>query len=376
MKKIVLTLGFLLFWVGLLVPPAWSQSQEVTVTGVGVDRDHAVNNALQLAVESAIGTLVQSDTLVENFTVIKDEIVTHAVGYVSEYEILADKAEGEAGHSVTVRAMVNAGRIQDDISALDVLMKMAGHPRILVLGTDTELTSVPTGTAQFQQLVKDVSEVFRNSFRFDVIDWDTVRQANKNLPGKLTKERALKYNDIIRADNLVTFSLEYATDQGSPKPVDMSMQAVRVSDEYMISSTTQRIGQVAGSGVSQPDRDRAAIALAKEYIFPLAVQTAKAVVEDLQGEVERGKGFRYLVTFYDFPDPKILEDEMTVMSGYVRHKVERAQPDMLEISYWSNLRETMLLDRLRSLIEEKGYKYEYKQDGRNMKFKWRHPEGF
>jgi hypothetical protein len=116
--------------------------------------------------------------------------------------------------------------------------------------------------------------------------------------------------------------------------------------------------------------------LAKEYIFPLAVQTAKAVVEDLQGEVERGKGFRYLVTFYDFPDPKILEDEMTVMSGYVRHKVERAQPDMLEISYWSNLRETMLLDRLRSLIEEKGCKYEYKQDGRNMKFKWRHPEGF
>ncbi|NCC23881.1 MAG: hypothetical protein EOM25_01585 [Deltaproteobacteria bacterium] len=351
-------------------------AQSVEATGVGVDRDHALNNALQLAVESAIGVLVDSGTLVENFTVVKDEIVTHSVGYVESYKILTEKPEPDGGHSVTISALVNSGRISDDMTSLDVLMKMAGHPRILVLGTDTELTSIPTGTQVFQTLVEDVKRVFREKFRFEVIDWDTVRQAHKNLPGKLTKERALKHNDVIRADNLITFSLEYASAQANPAPVDMTMSAIRISDDFMIKSVTQRIGSVSSGGLTAPEKDRRAIALAGEHIFSLAVQTARAVVEDLQGEVERGKGFRYLITFYDFPDAKALEDQLTVLSGFVRYSVEKSTPTTLELSYWSNLRESALLERVQKLIEERGHKYKFKQEGRALRFKWEHPEGF
>ena len=63
MKKI---LGFS---VGFLMMSNIALAQEVTVDGVGIDKDSAVRDAMRNAVENVVGTFIDSRTLVDKSVV-------------------------------------------------------------------------------------------------------------------------------------------------------------------------------------------------------------------------------------------------------------------------------------------------------------------
>ncbi|MEJ2096483.1 MAG: hypothetical protein P8Y38_04940, partial [Deltaproteobacteria bacterium] len=86
--------GCLLFTL-LLIPVffcptlfAASESMETTAEGVGVivdnntaqAKDQAVQDALRLAVEQAAGIMVASETLVQNYEVLRDQIYSKSQG--------------------------------------------------------------------------------------------------------------------------------------------------------------------------------------------------------------------------------------------------------------------------------------------------------
>src|SRR3989338_6810545 len=90
MKKLlyysVFCLLFSVFWVS----PAYSQQiTTITVEGIGaivkgdlaIAKDNALNDAFRKAVEQAVGTLVQAQTLVDKYQLISDEIYTKSQGY-------------------------------------------------------------------------------------------------------------------------------------------------------------------------------------------------------------------------------------------------------------------------------------------------------
>lgn len=66
-------------------------AQTILVEGQGPTREAALHAAMRQAVERAVGTLIASQTLVQNNTVLKDEIYAQSQGYIRDYTILSEK---------------------------------------------------------------------------------------------------------------------------------------------------------------------------------------------------------------------------------------------------------------------------------------------
>lgn len=71
---------------------AWAK--DIIVDGVGPSRDDAIRDALRLAVEQAVGTLVDSQTVSNNSQIISDEIYTKSQGFVQDYHIIKEQNNG------------------------------------------------------------------------------------------------------------------------------------------------------------------------------------------------------------------------------------------------------------------------------------------
>lgn len=104
MKKI-----FILLMICLLMPFTVF-AKTVTVTGMGGSEKTALKDAMRLAIESALGAYIDSQTITENYSVIKDRINSHSEGYITKYDIV-EKTKENGIYRVTIKADV-----RDDIS--------------------------------------------------------------------------------------------------------------------------------------------------------------------------------------------------------------------------------------------------------------------
>jgi hypothetical protein len=123
---------------------AWSdhalaQTQTVVAEGMAgvqgdpaIARDNAIQDALRKAVEQAVGTMVASETLVENFQVVKDNIYNKSTGYIKEYKIVKE-SPGKDIHTVTISAVVGTGDLKNDLGALGLMQARVGKPRTLFM---------------------------------------------------------------------------------------------------------------------------------------------------------------------------------------------------------------------------------------------------
>ncbi len=111
-----------------------------TVEGVGVivanntaqARDQAIQDALRLAVEQAAGTMVSSETLVQNYEVLRDQVYSQSQGYIRHYEVTNETTEGNL-YRVTIQASVAMGNLKNDLAALGLLMARKSMPRVMIM---------------------------------------------------------------------------------------------------------------------------------------------------------------------------------------------------------------------------------------------------
>ena len=111
-----------------------------TVEGVGVivanntaqARDQAIQDALRLAVEQAAGTMVSSETLVQNYEVLRDQVYSQSQGYIRHYEVTNETTEGNL-YRVTIQAAVAMGNLKNDLAALGLLMARKSMPRVMIM---------------------------------------------------------------------------------------------------------------------------------------------------------------------------------------------------------------------------------------------------
>lgn len=113
-------------------------AQEVTVIGMGMDRDSATRDAARLAVEQVAGTFIDSRTLMENLVLQLDEVYKNSRGFVKSIKILD---EGFIGSELyRVQALVDVDDTPNSalIDELTMIMQL-NDPRISVvaIGTDS-----------------------------------------------------------------------------------------------------------------------------------------------------------------------------------------------------------------------------------------------
>ncbi|MBQ8418248.1 MAG: hypothetical protein IJX10_06415 [Phascolarctobacterium sp.] len=106
-------------------------AQEVTVDGVGIDKDSAVRDAMRNAVENVIGTYIDSRTLVDKSVVALDEIYAKSQGFVKNINIL-DEAELSGEYRVKARIDVDTNPDAQLMNKLNMIM-LLNDPRIAVV---------------------------------------------------------------------------------------------------------------------------------------------------------------------------------------------------------------------------------------------------
>lgn len=115
--------------------------KKVVATGVGSilngnvakARDDAIDDALRRALEQSLGTIIEAQTLVENYQVIDDNIFSSTKGYVRTYDVIREKKRSEHLYEVTLQAMVKMENLQNDLQAIETLMRRKNKPRMMVM---------------------------------------------------------------------------------------------------------------------------------------------------------------------------------------------------------------------------------------------------
>lgn len=84
----------------------------IEVAGQGSNPTEARDNGFRLAVEQAIGTLISSETEVQNGRIVRDEIVSYAAGFVDRFEITETRT-ASTGTLVFMRVWVKRSDLSD-----------------------------------------------------------------------------------------------------------------------------------------------------------------------------------------------------------------------------------------------------------------------
>ena len=137
-KKVVFLVIVILFFTFSNI--VYSQGMEVIVEGMSEvsngdlvqAKDMAQENALRNAVEQAVGVTIDAETKTENHELIEDSIYSQSRGYVSEYDIIDSRSEGDI-FFIEIRAVVKEDILEDDLDDLDLVIHRAGDPRIMVI---------------------------------------------------------------------------------------------------------------------------------------------------------------------------------------------------------------------------------------------------
>lgn len=114
------------------VASAAMAATEIVVDGVGPDREAALRDAQRNAVSTVVGQVVDSRTLVANYNLVSDRILTSSQGYLKTYQVIEEGAN-TAGYRVRIRAVVEQASIRDDVNAIKVLSAKRGNPRFIVM---------------------------------------------------------------------------------------------------------------------------------------------------------------------------------------------------------------------------------------------------
>lgn len=146
MKRIIIFFSFVLLVFIIFVPSilaSESKGEEIKVVVAEGNapiyendtlkaKEAALGLAKRNAVESAIGSLVTAQTIVENFQTISDKIFVKTSGYIKKYKVISEEKEGGL-YKLKIEAEVTIENIKDDLIALNLLQEAMQKPRIMVI---------------------------------------------------------------------------------------------------------------------------------------------------------------------------------------------------------------------------------------------------
>jgi hypothetical protein len=116
------------------------ESKTVTAEGVAaiqgnatdIARDAAIEDAQKRAVEQAIGILIDSQTQVENYQLISDNILSRTKGYIKRYNVASETVDSGLLR-VRINAEVALGQLTEDLTGIGILLVRMHMPRTMIM---------------------------------------------------------------------------------------------------------------------------------------------------------------------------------------------------------------------------------------------------
>jgi hypothetical protein len=143
----------------------------IEVAGIGADPAQARNNGFRLAVEQALGTLISSETHVQNGRIQRDEIISYAAGFVTRFEIVSTDQTAQ-GARVSMRVWVERSALANRLLARsDASGAFDGN------GATQKLQSINQERATSDALLQQVLNDFpRRAFDIEMKPAEVIRE--------------------------------------------------------------------------------------------------------------------------------------------------------------------------------------------------------
>lgn len=124
-----------------LLAPSACAGQVVTVKGMSffepgreaLAREKALDDARRAAIEQAVGTAIESRSVVENFELVKDRIFSRTSGYIRSFEILEERQTALGTYEVTARAEVETAGLAEDVDRFRQMLGWQKNPRVSIV---------------------------------------------------------------------------------------------------------------------------------------------------------------------------------------------------------------------------------------------------
>lgn len=194
----------------------WIMTQDrptyyIEVEGRGRSPEEARSNCYRLAVEQAVGSLISSESQVENGRLRRDEIITYASGYVTKHEVMSTAVNGAGDYKVKMKVWVARSALSDRLLNRSEQSGQVDGARASVQ-LQTLNYERATGDAILQQVLNDFPQ---RAFDIEMRPTDVIRH-NRSAHMELTF--VLKWNkDYLRS---LWTALEATSFRGS-KPVSI-----------------------------------------------------------------------------------------------------------------------------------------------------------
>jgi hypothetical protein len=207
----------LLSLVLLVIPAVASAGEKVTARGVSffeegreaIAREKALDEAKRAAIEQAVGTRIESKTVVENFQVSRDQIFSHATGYLKNLEILSEEKTELGTYEVEISAEVEIAALVSDLDRFKKILGWQKNPRVsIMVDPDLDKAYIPAARKSASRLGKKLkSEGFR------VFDASTADTSGMGL--------------------IVRLGLEIASSQSSYQGVNLTLHEISLRTDIL-----------------------------------------------------------------------------------------------------------------------------------------------
>ena len=135
---------------------AQSETQEfrkVVATGAGVDADGALKNAFKVAVEEAVGTLVDTETIVRENDTIQEKILSASNGFIKSYKVIRQWQQ-DGLHQCSIEALVEIRELKQRLAAANI-STLAVSGANLAARVQTETAGQADTAAMLAKLIND-----------------------------------------------------------------------------------------------------------------------------------------------------------------------------------------------------------------------------
>ncbi len=274
-----------LFWliVAVTMPGlAWSSDiQKVTAEGSAIISGDNVEGAKKAALRDAkrnavdqVGSEIVSKTVVEDFELVKDQIISKASGFVHAYKVLNGSKKGSE-YFISIEAEVSANKMADEAK---LIYEDMDKPRVMVL-----VPQIRGGSQQQSRSIETQILAFFREKGFEIVDANTVqaniRKDEKRLLADGDPDAAAKIALRSGAEVVILGDIE------AGKPVEaletlysatanLSLRAIQASNAKILAaeSTASKIVQATPDLAVQGVLRKAA-AVGQKKIFSQIVKT-------------------------------------------------------------------------------------------------------
>ena len=281
---------------------------QVTVTGVGMDKDEATRDAMRKAVEAGAGTYIYSQSKTRDFALIRDTVLTRSAGFLQSKKVISAKQLEDESWEVRLEAVVSIKGIVDTWGVVKNLLQQMGRPKIMVAITE----KINAAVQQDSTVQTRIEGVLLKS-GFLLVDKKQLKAIEiKDLQAAVAEDKPDKVQAIAKQYGAQLFIVGSATATGKPVTImgiagyrygaDCNVRCFRSDTAQLLSSRHSRV-------MTQQRADRVA---ANKALSSLGGAIAPVIQEDVLRfwqDVLEGRG-----------EVQLEVDGLANFSGYVKLK--------------------------------------------------------